>query len=96
MTLIGFTIIFLAIGYAVFHFKFVKGPRSVKKDEERARMMDRLTDVEEVMLEMGYLKRKKNMKRNKKTKTQKATKNKLKTTTKETTIEDSDKDDLDN
>ena len=51
----------------------------MKKDEERARMMDRLTDVDEVMLEMGYLKRKKNMKRNKKTKTQKATKDKLKT-----------------
>ena len=79
MTLIGSTIIFLALGYAAFHFKFVKGPRSVKKDEERARMMDRLTDMEEVMLEMGYLKRKKNMKRNKKTKTQKATKDKLKT-----------------
>ena len=95
MTLIGFTIIFLTLGYAAFHFKFVKGPRSVKKDEERARMMDRLTDMEEVMLEMGYLKRKnKNMKRNKKTKTQKATKNKLKT--KETTIEDSDEDDLNN
>ena len=96
MTLIGFTIIFLIIGYAAFHFKFVKEPRSVEKDAERAKMMERLMDVEEVMLELGYLKRKKNMKRNKKTKTHKATKNKLKTKTKDTTIEDSDEEDWDN
>ena len=96
MTLIGFITIFLIIGYAAFHFKFVKEPRSVEKDAERAKMMDRLMDVEEVMLELGYLKRKKNMKRNKKTKTHKATKNKLKTKTKETTIEDSDEEDWDN
>ena len=54
MTLIGFTIIFFAVGYAIFHIRFIKGPRRARKDTERASMMDRLTDMEEVMLEMGY------------------------------------------
>ena len=58
MTLIGFTIIFFAVGYAIFHIRFIKGPRRARKDTERASMMDRLTEMEEVMLEMGYLKKK--------------------------------------
>ena len=50
------------------HIKFIKGPRRARKDHERANMMDRLTEMEDVMLEMGYLKRKKNLKKNRKTK----------------------------
>ena len=96
ITLIGFTTIFLAIGYAIFHIKFIKGPRRAKKEHERANMMDRLTEMEEVMLEMGYLKRKKNSKRNKKTKTQNLTRKKFKTKTRKNTIEDSLEDESDN
>ena len=89
MTLIGFTIIFFAVGYAIFHIRFIKGPRRARKDTERASMMDRLTEMEEVMLEMGYLKKKRNLKKHKKTKTQNVTRKKLKTKTRKNTIEDS-------
>ena len=89
MTLIGFTIIFFAIGYAIFHIRFIKGSRRARKDKERASMMDRLTDMEEVMLEMGYLKKKRNLKKQKKTKTQNVTRKKIKTKTRKSTIEDS-------
>ena len=87
MTLIGFTIIFFAIGYAIFHIRFIKGSRRARKDKES--MMHRLTDMEEVMLEMGYLKKKRNLKKQKKTKTQNVTRKKIKTKTRKSTIEDS-------
>ena len=96
ITLIGFTTIFLAIRYAISHIKFIKGPKRAKKEHERANMMDRLTEMEEVMLEMGYLKRKKNLKKNKKTKTQNLTRKKFKTKTRKNTIEDSLEDESDN
>ena len=96
ITLIGFATIFHAIGFAILHIKFIKGPRSARKDQERANMMDRLREMEDVMLEMGYLKRKKNLKRNKKTKTQILTRKKIKTKTRKNTIEDSQEEESDN
>ena len=96
ITLIGFATIFLAMGFAILHIKFIKGPRRARKDHERANMMDRLTEMEDVMLEMGYLKRKKNLKKNKKTKTQNLTRKKIKTKTRKSTIEDSQEEDSDN
>ena len=96
ITLIGFATIFLAMGFAILHIKFIKGPRRVRKDHERANMMDRLTEMEDVMLEMGYLKRKKNLKKNKKTKTQNLTRKKIKTKTRKSTIEDSLEEESDN
>ena len=82
--------------YAIIHIKFIKGPRRARKDTERASMMDRLTEMEEVMLEMGYLKKKKNLKKHKKTKTQNVTTKKIKTKTRRNTIEDSVEEESDN
>ena len=62
MTFIGFATLFGSIGYAIFHFKVVKGPRRLRKDMEREQMMDRLHEMEEVLVDMGYIKKKRTRK----------------------------------
>jgi len=62
MTMIGFAILFSAIGFAAFHFKYVKGPRRIRKDMEREQTLDRLHEMEEVLVDLGYMKKKRTRK----------------------------------
>ena len=93
MTFIGFAILFFSIGYAAFHFKFIKGARQIRKDMEKEQMMDRMHEMEEVLIDMGYLKKKRSRKVKKSKK--KTTKKTKKKPAKKVTIEDDDDDDDD-
>lgn len=93
MTFIGFAILFCSIGYAAFHFKFIKGARQIRKDMEKEQMMDRLHEMEEVLIDMGYMKKKRSRKVKKSKK--KTTKKTKKKPAKKVTIEDDDDDDDD-
>ena len=52
MTFLGFVIMLCSIGYAVFYFKFVKGPRRIWKDLEREQMYDKLHEMEKIVVDM--------------------------------------------
>ena len=54
------------MGYAVFHYKIVRGPRRMQKDMDRERMVDRLHDIEEVLVELGHMRKKRALKFKKK------------------------------
>ena len=94
MTFIGFAILLSILGYAAFHYKFVKGPRRIRKDMEREQLLDRLHELEEILVDMGMMKKKRTKKG--KTKTKRVTKKGVKkTTTKKFDIEDNVDDDDD-
>ena len=58
VTVMGFLAIMGAMGYAVFHYKVVREPRRLRKDMDRERMVDRLHDIEEVLVELGHMRKK--------------------------------------
>ena len=66
MTFLGFVVMLGSVGYAVFHYKIVRGPRRMKKDMDRERMVDRLHDIEEVLVELGHMRKKRDLKFKKK------------------------------
>ena len=42
----------------MFHYKVVRKPRRLRKDMDRERMVDRLHDIEEVLVELGHMRKK--------------------------------------
>ena len=66
MTFLGFLVVVGSVGYAVFHYKIVRGPRRMQKDMDRERMIDRLHDIEEVLVELGHMRKKRDLKFKKK------------------------------
>ena len=41
-----------------FHYKVLGAPRRLKKDLERERLLDRIHEIEEILVDLGHLKRK--------------------------------------
>ena len=66
VTFLGFLAMVGSVGYAVFHYKIVRGPRRMQKDMDRERMVDRLHDIEEVLVELGHMRKKRALKFKKK------------------------------
>lgn len=66
VTFLGFLAMMGSVGYAVFHYKIVRGPRRMQKDMDRERMVDRLHDIEEVLVELGHMRKKRALKFKKK------------------------------
>ena len=93
MTLVGFAILFCSIGYAVFYFKYVKEPRRIRKEMEREQTLDRLHEMEGVLVDMGYMKKKRSRKGKKGKKT--VTKKMKKKPTRKVDIEEEEDDDDD-
>ena len=48
----------LTLGGMGFHYKVLGAPRRLKKDLERERLLDRIHEIEEILVGLGHLKRK--------------------------------------
>ena len=90
MTLLGFVVLLGSVGYVVFHYKVVRGPRRLQKDMDRERMIDRLHDIEEVLVELGHMRKKRVLKFKKKK--GKASKKETKRGRRQMEIEDEEED----
>ena len=54
----GILLILLTLGGMGFHYKVLGAPRRLKKDLERERLLDRIHEIEEILVDLGHLKRK--------------------------------------
>ena len=54
----GILLILLTLGGMGFHYKVLGAPRRLKKDLERERLLDRIHEIEEILVGLGHLKRK--------------------------------------
>ena len=51
-----------------FHYKVLGAPRRLKKDLERERLLDRIHEIEEILVGLGHLKRKRVVEKKKQSK----------------------------
>ena len=57
-TILGFLLILLTLGGMAFHYKILGAPRSLKKDMEREQLLDRIHEVEQILVDLGHMKKK--------------------------------------
>ena len=62
LTFCGFLTLLVIMGYAGFHYKVIRAPRRMRKDMEREKIVDRLHDIEEVLVELGHMRKKRALK----------------------------------
>ena len=48
----------LTLGGMGFHYKVLGAPRRLKKDLEREQLLDRIHDIEEILVDLGHMKKK--------------------------------------
>ena len=89
----GFVAVLGIGGYAVFHHRVIRNPRRTRKNMDRERMLDRLHDIEEVLVELGHMRKKRKL-RNKRRNTKKMKGKKTKKNTKHE-IEEEDEEEED-
>ena len=54
----GILLILLTLGGMGFHYKVLGAPRRLKKDLEREQLLDRIHDIEEILVDLGHMKKK--------------------------------------
>ena len=66
LTIMGFLLVLLTLGGMAFHYKIMGAPRRMKKDMEREQILDRIHNVEQVLLDLGHMRKKRVVKKKKK------------------------------
>ena len=66
LTIMGFLLVLLTLGGMAFHYKIMGAPRRMKKDMEREKILDRIHDVEQVLVDLGHMRKKRVVKKKKK------------------------------
>ena len=66
LTILGFLLVLATLGGLAFHYKVMGAPRRMRKDMEREKILDRIHDLEQVLVDLGHM-RKKRVVRKKKT-----------------------------
>ena len=64
-TIMGFLLILLTLGGMAFHYKILGAPRRLKKDMEREQLLDRIHEVEQILVDLGHMKKKRVIKKKK-------------------------------
>ena len=64
-TILGFLLILLTLGGMAFHYKILGAPRRLKKDMEREQLLDRIHEVEQILVDLGHMKKKRVIKKKK-------------------------------
>ena len=64
-TIMGFLLILLTLGGMAFHYKILGAPRRLKKDMEREQLLDRIHEVEQILVDLGDMKKKRVIKKKK-------------------------------
>ena len=64
----GILLILFTLGGMGFHYKVLGAPRRLKKDLERERLLDRIHEIEEILVGLGHLKRKRVVEKKKQSK----------------------------
>ena len=65
LTIMGFLLVLLTLGGMAFHYKIMGAPRRLKKDMEREKLLDRIHDVEQVLVDLGHMRKKRVVKKKK-------------------------------
>ena len=65
LTIMGFLLVLLTLGGMAFHYKIMGAPRRLKKDMEREKLLDRIHDVEQVLVDLGHMRKKRVVKEKK-------------------------------
>ena len=65
LTIMGFLLVLLTLGGMAFHYKIMGAPRRMKKDMEREKILDRIHDLEQVLVDLGHMRKKRVVKRKK-------------------------------
>ena len=66
LTIMGFLLVLLTLEGMAFHYKIMGAPRRLKKDIEREQILDRIHDVEQVLVDLGHMRKKRVIKKKKK------------------------------
>ena len=64
LTIMGFLLVLLTLGGMAFHYKIMGTPRRMK-DMEREKILDRIHDLEQVLVDLGHMRKKRVVKRKK-------------------------------
>ena len=64
-TILGFLLILLTLGGMAFHYKILGAPRRLKKDMEREQLLDRIHEVEQILGDLGHMRKKRVIKKKK-------------------------------
>ena len=65
LTILGFLLILLTLGGMAFHYKIMGAPRRLKKDMEREQLLDRIHEVEQILVDLGHMSKKRVVKKKK-------------------------------
>ena len=65
LTILGFLLILLTLGGMAFHYKIMGAPRRLKKDMEREQLLDRIHEVEQILVDLGHMRKKRVIKKKK-------------------------------
>ena len=65
LTILGFLLILLTLGGMAFHYKIMGAPRRLKKDMEREQLLDRIHEVEQILVDLGHMRKKRVVKKKK-------------------------------
>ena len=58
-TVVGILLILLTLGGMAFHYKILGAPRRLKKDMAREQLLDRVHEIEQILVDLGHMKKKK-------------------------------------
>ena len=64
-TILGFLLILLTLGGMAFHYKILGAPRRLKKDMAREQLLDRIHEIEQILVDLGHMKKKRVVKKGK-------------------------------
>ena len=65
LTILGFLLVLLTLGGMAFHYKIMGAPRRLKKDMEREQLLDRIHEVEQILVDLGHMRKKRVVKKKK-------------------------------
>ena len=65
LTILGFLLVLLTLGGMAFHYKIMGAPRRLKKDMEREQLLDRIHEVEQILVDLGHMSKKRVVKKKK-------------------------------